>query len=73
MKRNGECTQFFHPSAGSFTPRSERTDIKRTLVTAAVPIFYQAPATKPSTKKTIVEALQRCIESGEFLDLAQGS
>ena len=71
----------FNPSYGPFVrdkqwdtryvSRSGRADVKRLVVTAAVPIFASSSSLRSQAKKSVIEALQAAIQSGDFLSLAQ--
>lgn len=54
-----------------YVSRTGRPDVKRLVVTAAVPIVVAEEATIASCKQTVVAALQASIQSGDFLVLAQ--
>ena len=60
----------------SYVSRSGRVDVKRLVVTVAVPIFVPGtpPLSKASvakTKEIIASTLQAAIASGDFLSHAQ--
>ena len=54
-----------------YVSRSGRADVRRLVVTAAVPIFAKSSSLRSEAKKSVVEALQAAIQSGDFLSLAQ--
>lgn len=50
-----------------------RSDVKRAVVTAAVPVFVASTGLSSVARQTVVGALQASIQSGDFLVLAQGN
>lgn len=55
----------------SYVSRSGRTDVKRMVVTAAVPVFAKDASLRKAAKARVVGALQAAIQSGNFLSMAQ--
>jgi len=55
----------------TYVSRSGRSDVRRMVVTAAVPVFAKDSSMRSVAKKTVVGALQAAIQSGDFLSLAQ--
>ena len=56
----------------TYTDPSGRTDVKRQLVVAGVPVFMPDDSAIDSVRDTIVSGLQQAIGSGEFVELALG-
>jgi hypothetical protein len=71
---NPEFTPFVKDTAwdDAFTSASGRTDAKRMLVTAAVPVFLRNGISVVKARDAIVAYLQRAVASGDFLTLARG-
>jgi len=55
----------------SYVSRSGRTDVKRMVVTAAVPVYAKDASLRKAAKARVVGALQAAIQSGSFLSMAQ--
>jgi uncharacterized protein YqhQ len=51
----------------SYVSRSGRSDVKRAVVTVAVPVFVTSTSMTATSKEIIASALQAAIQSGDFL------